>query len=235
MTEMTTYAASSVGRLPSEDSHQGATPEMGAYSREGARVVMRLPQAGSGGGTPSVRTATDTPVRTFQTGATRDGDEGKLDFEGFLSPLVLHRFGEYMHQHRRQTDGSLRDSDNWQKGVPLDSYVKSAFRHMLDWWLAHRGNQPKETVEEALCALLFNVQGYLHETLKQRGYLQGRDKDPEAHRIATKWGPYDYKMERITNQDGGFGHQSFTYKRRNLITGEWEEITAAQYAEGARQ
>lgn len=105
-------------------------------------------------------------VRTFETGATRDTEEGKLDYEGFLSPLVLERYARYMDKHRQQSDGSLRDSDNWQKGIPLSAYMKSGWRHFFDWWMEHRGIPSREGLEDALCALLFNVMGYLHETLK---------------------------------------------------------------------
>lgn len=105
-------------------------------------------------------------LRTFETGATRDTDEGKYDYEGFLSPLVIRRFGEYMHKHRVQSDGTLRDSDNWQKGIPYDAYMKSGWRHFMDWWSRHRCDDvPQAELEEALCALMFNVQGYLHELL----------------------------------------------------------------------
>jgi hypothetical protein len=106
-------------------------------------------------------------MRTFATGATRDGDADKLDYEGFLSPLALERFAEYMHVHRRQPDGALRASDNWQKGIPLEAYAKSAWRHFMDFWKAHRG-VGEVGVEEALCALIFNLQGYLHEILKAK-------------------------------------------------------------------
>lgn len=110
-------------------------------------------------------------VRQFETGATRDTDEGKPDYEGFLSPAVIRAFGEYMSRHRVQSDGSLRDSDNWQKGIPRDQYIKSMFRHFVDVWEEHRnelssGTQGHIAMREALCALLFNVQGYLHEYLK---------------------------------------------------------------------
>jgi hypothetical protein len=108
-------------------------------------------------------------VRTFETGATRDLDAAKYDYEGFLSPLVLERYAEYMHKHRRQADGQLRDADNWQKGIPKDAYIKSGWRHFLDWWREHRGYTSREGLEDALCALLFNVMGYLHEHLKERG------------------------------------------------------------------
>ena len=107
-------------------------------------------------------------MREFDTGATRDDDESKLDFEGFLSPLVIERYAEYMHKHRIQADGKLRDSDNWQKGIPLDAYMKSMWRHFFDVWKEHRGYESREGREEALCALLFNVQGYLFETLKEK-------------------------------------------------------------------
>jgi hypothetical protein len=111
-------------------------------------------------------------MRQFESGATRNVDIDSQDYEGFLSPLVISRFGEYMHKHRRQADGQLRASDNWQKGIPLHSYMKSGWRHFLDWWMAHRGFESREGLEEGLCALLFNAQGYLHETLKARGYKQ---------------------------------------------------------------
>jgi hypothetical protein len=107
-------------------------------------------------------------VRTFETGATRDTDQGKLDYDGFLSPLVLERYARYMHKHRLQPDGQLRASDNWQRGMPRDAYMSSAWRHFVDWWAHHRGvtQIARDTIEEALCALLFNTSGYLHEHLK---------------------------------------------------------------------
>lgn len=108
-------------------------------------------------------------MRQFPTGATRDADQDKPDYEGYLSPLVIAAYGRYMTKHRRQTDGSLRASDNWQKGIPLDAYVKSGWRHFLDWWSAHRGWDSRAGMEDALCGLLFNVMGYLHEWLQCHG------------------------------------------------------------------
>ena len=108
-------------------------------------------------------------MREFMTGATRDTDVSKYDYEGFLSPLVLVRYGQYMDKHRVQADGKLRDSDNWQRGIPLDAYIKSAWRHFMDVWMEHRGQPSREGLEDALCALMFNVMGYLHETLRKRG------------------------------------------------------------------
>lgn len=122
-------------------------------------------------------------MRQFETGATRDTDEGKFDYEGFYSPLVVRRFAEYMDKHRVQADGNLRDSDNWQKGMPQDAYMKSGWRHFMDWWLHHRGlgRLASEALEDALCALLFNVQGYLYEVLRVRmeESLESRHEAPQ--------------------------------------------------------
>ena len=115
-------------------------------------------------------------MREFDTGATRDSADEKIDPEGFMSPLVVKAFCEYMHRCRKQADGRLRGSDNWQKGVPYDQYLKSAFRHFIEVWLISRGgdpcddlDDPVEALGEALCALKFNVNGLLYELLKGRG------------------------------------------------------------------
>lgn len=108
-------------------------------------------------------------MRKFSSGATRDDDHSKPDYEGFLSPLVIERFGQYMHEHRKQADGHLRDSDNWQKGIPPAQYMKSMWRHLLALWKVHRGYPDKEAIQNSLCAIIFNAQGYLHELLAADG------------------------------------------------------------------
>jgi hypothetical protein len=117
------------------------------------------------------------PTRAFETGATRDTDEGKLDFEGFLSPLVIERYAEHMHVARKMPDGTMRNSDNWQLGIPLTVYMKSMWRHFFAVWKLHRGLKVTEVVrgetivkdiETELCALRFNVDGMLHEILKAK-------------------------------------------------------------------
>jgi len=107
-------------------------------------------------------------IRKFATGATRDTDQNKPDYEGFLSPIVLKRYGEYMNKHRIQSDGKLRDSDNWQKGIPKNEYMKSLLRHVMDLWLEHRGFESREGIENALMAILFNAMGYAYEILKEK-------------------------------------------------------------------
>lgn len=109
-------------------------------------------------------------IRKFETGATRDSDSTKPDFDGYLSPLVLERFAEYMTLHRKLPDGTTRESSNWKKGIPRDAYMKSMWRHFMDVYTSHHGGVGREDLETALCAMLFNAQGYLHEVLKERNY-----------------------------------------------------------------
>ena len=104
-------------------------------------------------------------ARRFPTGATRSDDSAKPNYIGYLSPLVIERFGRYMLEHQY---GGQRSSDNWKKGIPRQAYLESMARHFIDLWLlhAHREKMMAYNIEDTLCALLFNTQGYLHELLK---------------------------------------------------------------------
>lgn len=110
-------------------------------------------------------------MRHFKSGATRDDDTDKLDPEGFDSPLVNKRFFQYMHSHRKQADGTLRGSDNWQTGIDKEAYVKSLVRHMEDLklhWDGYADEAVEADVEAVLCAVLFNCKGLLFEILKEK-------------------------------------------------------------------
>jgi len=112
------------------------------------------------------------PIRQFSSGATRDTADGKPEFGGFLSPIVIRRFGEYMHKHRLQSDGALRASDNWKAGFPRRQTLESLLRHTIDVWEyvtgdSKEGEQPAD-VEDALCAVIFNSQSLLREILLKR-------------------------------------------------------------------
>lgn len=127
-------------------------------------------------------------IRVFDSGATRNSDAGKYDYEGFLSPLAIEAFGAYMDFNRRLANGDTRSSDNWQAGIPEAAYMKSGWRHFYDWWSEHRGIPTKEGIVWALCAVLFNVQGYLHEFLKRNpGALEKAIEAAEARRHKS-WG-----------------------------------------------
>lgn len=124
-------------------------------------------------------------MRTFSTGANRHVDTGKHDLDGFLSPHMIEAFGTYMHFNRLLPDGSVRDSDNWQKGIPQDVYRKSLFRHHDETWRALRGYKIKENIIWALQGIIFNAQGLTHELMKDNPELLGKclehmTKDREA-------------------------------------------------------
>lgn len=110
-------------------------------------------------------------MRQFSSGATRDTDTLKPNYEGFISPLVTKRYGQYMNVHRRQADGSLRDADNWQLGIPKQAYVESLVRHIEDvklHWDGYSDEAVDPDLESVLCAVLFNASGLLFELLKER-------------------------------------------------------------------
>lgn len=120
--------------------------------------------------TPEVPAPTPL-IRKFETGATRDTDQNKLDYEGFLSPIVLERFGQYMHKHRFQADGHVRASDNWQHHFGADHFsvcMKSLWRHFMDLWMEHRGFKSREGIEDALMGIIFNTMAYADKYLKDK-------------------------------------------------------------------
>ena len=116
----------------------------------------------------------DHDMRVFESGATRNVDTGKPRYAGFLSPEVLQEFGRYMLRHQTQADGTTREPDNWKKGIPIDAYMESLLRHVIDIWQIHANNKGEDfaptadvsALKEALSATMFNTMGYLYEILK---------------------------------------------------------------------
>jgi hypothetical protein len=113
----------------------------------------------------------ENSVRKFESGATRDTDKEKLNYIKALCPLVLQRYLQYLNKHRLQSDGSLRDFDNWKKGINKQAYLESMARHLLAVWLLHENysahdNHGPVTIEDSLCGVIFNAMGFLHEILK---------------------------------------------------------------------
>jgi hypothetical protein len=108
-------------------------------------------------------------------GATRTDSSIRDDPEGYLSPLVVQRYCEYMTLHRLQSDGEVRASDNWQNGDygMVFRALKGAWRHFMHLWTRLRGYPVSDGLaaadaEEDLCALLFNVNVMLHYIIKER-------------------------------------------------------------------
>lgn len=127
-------------------------------------------------------TGDDGTIRHFSSGATRDTAYGKLDYEGFLSPAVLRQFARYMQMNRLQSDGTIRDADNWQRGIPAEQYMKSNFRHFMTMWDQHRRNDAfnRRELMAAMCGVLFNTMGYMHEWLKTNEEVRFDEDEPTS-------------------------------------------------------
>lgn len=110
-------------------------------------------------------------MRTFDSGAKRDTDEGKLDYIKALSPVALKRYLQYLDEHRLMPDGSRRDFDNWKKGLPYEETLSSLGRHFVDLWLLSHGflaedNHGPVNIDDVLCAILFNTMSMLHSIVE---------------------------------------------------------------------
>ncbi len=113
-------------------------------------------------------------MRSFPGGATRNKNDNKICYTGFYDPAVVHAFGAYMHKHRKQADGTLRDADNWKKGIPQGVLMESLVRHVVDLWRVHEGevaidpdtNAPCDPVD-LCCAIMVTVQAYLRGLVRK--------------------------------------------------------------------
>jgi hypothetical protein len=67
------------------------------------------------------------PRREFKTGAVRDMEEGKGRCD-LLPPFALLRLARHFE------NGAKKYGDrNWEKGVPINSFVDSALRHTFKY------------------------------------------------------------------------------------------------------
>lgn len=112
-------------------------------------------------------------IRSFATGATRDSAAGKHDYTGFLDPRILQRYAAFMERHRQMKDGSVREPDNWKRGMPPEETVKSLIRHAFDVWMIHeygKSVRPEDgtevTLDDALGGMVFNAFSYWREKTK---------------------------------------------------------------------
>ena len=118
-------------------------------------------------------------VRQFKTGATRSADDGKLDYARFNDPMVEKIYAMYLHKHRLQPDGKMREPDNWKMGIESSVYLSSLMRHVHDIWLhMHQySNEAEEDLQDSLCGAMFNIKGLVYEL-----YCKGRkNNDDKIH------------------------------------------------------
>ena len=94
--------------------------------------------------------------REFETGAVRDMAEGKGRFD-LIPPLALRRLAKHYEK------GAIKYGDrNWEKGIPNDSFIDSALRHINQY-------QAGEENEDHLSAAVFNLFGIVHfEEVKKK-------------------------------------------------------------------
>ena len=120
--------------------------------------------------------------REFDTGASRNSADGKLEYDGFNSAPVDLYYAKYMHKHRFLEDGTMRSSDNWQKGFPIEVIQKSLGRHYKDYHLTTTGytvmeNGEAHDIKDILCGIIFNAKAHLHELVKHDKIVERNYKD----------------------------------------------------------
>lgn len=99
----------------------------------------------------------------FKSGAVRDTQKGKPNLYESLSPLAVWRYGQYMAKASEKYG-----SDNWTKGIPIESYMASLERHLIKLKAELKyGIHIEEGVDHA-AAIIFNIQGLIHEQEKQK-------------------------------------------------------------------
>lgn len=95
--------------------------------------------------------------RQFSTGAVRDLADTKADMVEGVSWLALHKFAKYM-----DNKATRYGRGNWKKGIPPEEYLKSLVRH-LQKFISEWEYGISEEHDDHLSAILFNLQGIMHE------------------------------------------------------------------------
>jgi hypothetical protein len=92
----------------------------------------------------------DSGIRSsFDTGSIREIVPGKGRYD-LISPRAIKRLAIRLEQ------GAEKYSDrNWEKGIPLSSFLNSAFRHLYQFL-------DGDTTEDHLAAVLWNIHSLIH-------------------------------------------------------------------------
>jgi hypothetical protein len=97
-------------------------------------------------------------ITKFESGAIRDTSSDKEDYIETISWLAMRRFAKYMTSKQ-----STYGPGNWKKGIPVESYERSALRHIQKYLANKYDGANLEPNEDHLAAALFNIFGILHE------------------------------------------------------------------------
>jgi DNA-directed RNA polymerase specialized sigma24 family protein len=98
----------------------------------------------------------------FDTGAVRDRG-GKEDYVETVSFSALKRFAEYMTAKKE-----VYGEGNWRKGIPIESYEESLFRHVQKYFANKYEGAGLEPETDHLAGAFFNLQGIMHEEERAR-------------------------------------------------------------------
>jgi len=105
----------------------------------------------------------------FQSGAVRDMQEGKGRCD-LLPPTAILRVARHFEE------GAKKYGDrNWEKGIPINSFIDSALRHILKF-MAGRDD------EDHLCAAAWNLLCAM-ETEERLGWEFDREQPAEVYRL----------------------------------------------------
>lgn len=103
--------------------------------------------------------------REFPTGAVRDMAEGKGDMYS-LPPAAILRLSKHYEE-----DAKKYGRNNYQKGIPISSFMDSALRHMFKYL-------DGQTDEDHLAAAAFNI----------LGAIQMEERNPDMQDVETRLG-----------------------------------------------
>lgn len=133
-------------------------------------------------------------IRTFNTGANRNSDVGKVRYHGALSPLFVKGYGEYIEENSLLPDGTRRSNGNWQNlfGTPEEHEEvcnESKYRHYEDYRLIKDGflEQSRPYLEDGITNVidaklkslygdLFNTQAIIFKLLLEKQKMESIEK-----------------------------------------------------------
>lgn len=110
-------------------------------------------------------------ITTFDTGAIRDSQDGKVDFIETVSWTAFNRFARYMTGKKVKYG-----SGNFKKGIPVSSYEQSLLRHVHKYLVNKHEGGNEEVNEDHLAAIVFNVFGIMHEEERLAGSALGKKR-----------------------------------------------------------
>ena len=97
-------------------------------------------------------------ITKFKSGAIRDTQEGKTDYVETISFSAHRRFAIYMTEKKKKYGVG-----NFKKGIPIESYEKSLWRHVMIYFGNKYEGWNFEPDEDHLAAIRFNNDGIMHE------------------------------------------------------------------------